>query len=38
METGKEVIAPHHKGMQLALGTLNSISDGSGIPRDALRA
>ena len=33
-ETGKQVIVPYHKGKQLPLGTLNSIMDGSGIPRD----
>ena len=37
-ETGRQVIVPYHKGKQLPLGTLNSIIDGSGIPRDALRA
>jgi predicted RNA binding protein YcfA (HicA-like mRNA interferase family) len=30
--TGRQVIAPYHKGKQLPLGTLKSIIEGSGFP------
>ncbi len=36
-ETGRQVIVPHHRGRQLPLGTVNSIIEGSGIPRDEFR-
>jgi predicted RNA binding protein YcfA (HicA-like mRNA interferase family) len=32
-DTGMQVIVPYHKGKQLPLGTLMSIIDGSGIPK-----
>ena len=36
--TGKQVIAPYHKGKQLPLGTLRSIIEGSGIPEEEFRS
>jgi predicted RNA binding protein YcfA (HicA-like mRNA interferase family) len=36
-ETGKQVIVPYHKGKQLPLGTLRSIIEGSGIPKERFR-
>ena len=35
--TGKQVIVPYHKGKQLPLGTLISIIEGSGIPKEQFR-
>jgi predicted RNA binding protein YcfA (HicA-like mRNA interferase family) len=34
---GKQVIVPYHKGKQLPLGTLTSIIEGSGIPKEQFR-
>jgi predicted RNA binding protein YcfA (HicA-like mRNA interferase family) len=36
-KTGKQVIVPYHKGKDLPLGTLTSIIEGSGIPREKFR-
>lgn len=36
-DTGKQVIVPYHKGKQLPLGTLTSIIEGSGIPKERFR-
>ena len=36
-DTGKQVIVPYHKGKQLPLGTLTSIIEGSGIPKEQFR-
>ncbi|MCX6000192.1 MAG: type II toxin-antitoxin system HicA family toxin [Chloroflexi bacterium] len=36
-DTGKQVIVPYHKGNQLPLGTLTSIIEGSGIPKEQFR-
>ena len=33
-DTGMQVIVPYHKGKELPLGTLMSIIDGSGIPKN----
>jgi len=33
-KTGKQVIVPYHKGKQLPLGTIRSIIEGSGIPKE----
>jgi len=36
-DSGRQVIVPFHKGKSLPLGTLDSIVEGSGIPRQAFR-
>ena len=36
-DNGKQVIAPHHKGKQLPLGTMRSILEGSGITENEFR-
>ena len=33
-KTGKQVIVPYHKGKELPVGTLRSIIEGSGVPRE----
>jgi len=33
-ETGKQVIVPYHKGRELPVGTVRSIIEGSGVPRE----
>ena len=36
-DTGKQVIVPYHKGKELPLGTLMSIIEGSGVPKEHFR-
>lgn len=37
-DTGKQLIVPYHKGKQLPLGTIRSIIEGSGIPKEEFRS